>query len=473
MSGRAATVLSAAILCLAPIRPLSAQEQEPQEPLRLTLDEALDYAAGSNPELRQARNATSMNTAESRRLWFGRILPRASLTLFNTSFTGNLQRNAVDELGYPVENPTADWQYFSNTTHSLSLGWTVQGPSLFHEYRSQRLTSRSRELDRLVALDEVQIEVQRLYMDALEQRELLRAEEELIAAREINLDVVERLFELALRTRVDILQAELEVERQRLTYQQQETAFRQALLELRSAMGLTEERPIELVDEDLPLFDPTVLEADALIERAHEVSPALLRSDVRIRTGEVAVAQQRSAWWPQVDLGVNLYRREQDFYAEALFEPPGTSELESRFYLQFSIPILNNYFQHEVDRQQATVDLQNSREDDRRARLDTEQRIRSALLELENQWSSVQLTERALEIAQEALRLAREEYRLGSLSFTDLRQSFDDEARARRDAITARHAFVEALLALEGAVGARVREMIATGTEGPVPTPER
>ena len=238
-------------------------------------------------------------------------------------------------------------------------------------------------------------------------------------------------------------------------------------------MGLTEERPIELVDEDLPLFDPSVLEADALIERAHQVSPALLQSDVRIRTGEVAVAQQRSAWWPQVDLGVNLYRREQDFYAEALFQPPGTSELESRFYLQFSLPILNNYFQHQVDRQQATVDLQNNREADRRARLDTEQQIRSALLDLENQWSSVRLTERALEIAQEALRLAREEYRLGSLSFTDLRQSFDDEARARREAITARHAFVEALLALEGAVGARVREMVPAGGEGPAPNPER
>lgn len=464
-----AVILSGATLGQAGIRPLAAQEPEP---LRLTLEEALDYAAGSNPELRQATNATSMNAVESRRLWFDQILPRASLTLFNTSFTGNLQRNAVDELGYPVENPTADWQYFSNTTHSLALNWSVQGPSLFHDYRGQRLTNHDRELSRLVALDDVQIEVQRLYMDALEQRELLRAEEELIAAREINLDVAERLFELALRTRVDILQAELEVERQRLTYQQQETAFQQALLELRSAMGLPGERPIELVDEDLPLFDPSALAPEPLITRAQEVNSTLLQSDLRVRSGEVAVAQQRSAWWPQVDLGVNLYRREQDFYGEALFEPPGTSELESRFYVQFSIPILNNYFQHRVDRQQATVDLQNGREAERRARLDTEQQIRSALLELENQWSSVQLTERALEIAQEALRLAREEYRLGSRTFTELRDSFQDEADARREAITARHAFAEALLTLEEAVGAPVREMIPAG-EGPAPNPER
>lgn len=470
--------VSAMVLTEGRVRTLSAQEPEPQEPLRLTLDEALDYAAGSNPELRQATNSTSMNAVESRQTWFGQILPSARLTLFSTSFTGNLQRNAINEFGDPVENPSADWSYFSRTTHSLGLDWTIQGPSLFHDYRSQRLTNRDRELSRIVALDDVQIQVQRLYMEALEQRELLRAEEELIAAREINLDAVERLFALALRTRVDILQAELEVERQRLTYQQQESAYRQALLELRSAMGLTDERPIELVDEELFLFDPSGLSAPALIARAQEVNSSLLQSDVRVRRGEVAVAQQRSAWWPQLDLGVNLYRREQDPYGAALFEPPGTSELESQFYVQFSIPVFNNYFQHEVDRQQAAVELQNSREADRRARLDTEQQIRSALLELENQWSSVQLTERALEIAQEALRLAREEYRLGTLSFTDLRQSFDDEAQARREAITARYAFVDALLDLEEAVGASVRggtDEMGEGSgspEGPSPHPD-
>jgi len=453
-------VLAVAILGAAHARPLSAQEPEP---LRLTLEEAVDFAEGSNPTLRQAANETSLNAAESRRTWFDQILPSASLTLFNTSFTGNLQRRGIDNLGNPIEDPAADWNYYPRTTHSLGLNWAIQGPSLFHEYRSQRLTNRDRELSRLVALDEVQIEVQRLYMDALEQRELLRAEEELIEARRISLDAAGRLFELALRTRVDILQAELEVERQRLTYQQQESAYRQALLELRSAMGLTEEREIELADEELPLFDPSELAAGALIDRAREVNPALLQSATAIRQGEVGVAQQRAAWWPEIALGVDLYRRDQDPYGDALFRPPGTSELESQFYVQFSIPILNNYFQRQVERQQATVDLQNRREADRQARLETEQQIRSALLELENQWTSVQLTERALDIAQEALRLAREEYRLGSLSFTDLRQSFEDEAQARRENITARHAFVDALLALEEAVGAPVREMTRVG----------
>lgn len=430
--------------------------QEP-EPLRLTLGEALDYAEGSNPGLRQATNTTSLNAVESRRLWFDQILPSTSLTLFNTSFTGNLQRRGIDNLGNPIEDPAADWNYYSRTIHSLSLDWEIQGPSLFQSYRGQSLANQGRDLDRLVALNDVQIEVQRRFMDALEQRELLQAEEELIEARRINLDVAERLFGLALRTRVDVLQAELEVEQQRLTYQQQQSAYEQALLALRAEMGLTDDRPIELVAEELPVFDPSGLEPEALVSRAEEVNPELRRSEVAIRADEVTLSQERADWWPRVSFGVDLFRRAQESYGDALFDPPGTSELESQFFVGFSIPMLNNYFQNQVDRQQARVELQNSREADRQTRLETEEAIRGALLDLDNQWASVQLAERSLAIAREALRLAQEEYRLGTRSFGDLRTSFQDEADTRRQLITARHAFVDALLTLEAAVGAPVR----------------
>ncbi|MGY8778134.1 MAG: hypothetical protein ACKVIN_08425, partial [Longimicrobiales bacterium] len=62
------------------------------------------------------------------------------------------------------------------------------------------------------------------------------------------------------------------------------------------------------------------------------------------------------------------------------------------------------------------------------------------------------------------LRLAREEYRLGSRSFEDLRSSFQQESTTRRDSIAARYNFVDALLALEEAVGSSVREMIPAGS---------
>jgi outer membrane protein len=438
------------------------------EPLRLTLDEAIAFAEGSNPALRQATNTAQLNGVESRTTWTDQLLPSAQLTLFQTGFTGNLQRRSLDNFGNPIANPQAEWNYFSSTNHALSLSWSFQGLSLLQAHRAQTLTNRERDLARRVALTDVQIEVQRRYVDALEQRELLRAEEELIGARRIDLDVAERLFGLALRTRVDVLNAELAVEQQTLVAQQREAAYQRALLALGSSMGRADDRPIDVVDVDLPVFDPAGLSADALVSRALEANPSLLRSDVAIRSAEVAVAQRRSAWWPRVSMGVDVYRRAYEQYTDALFDASLTSDLESQFFIRLSLPILGNYFQEDLQRQQASVDLSNRREADRQARLELEEAIRGSLLDLENEWTSLRLSERSLVIAEEALRLAREEYRLGTRSFEDLRSSFEQEAETRRQVITARHSFVDALLTLEEAVGAPVRD-VATPGGGPAP----
>jgi outer membrane protein len=455
--------LAGALVLIAAPAPVTGQRPDPgeAEPQRFTLDEALSFASGSNPALRRATNSAELNAIESRTTWFDQLLPRAELTLFQTGFTGNLQRRSLDNFDNPIANPQADWNYYSNTSHSLSLSWSFQGPSLLHTHRQQALTNQERDLARSVALTDVQIEVQRRYTDALEQRALLRAEEELIDARRIDLDVAERLFGLALRTRVDVLNAELAVEQQTLGYRQQEAAYERALLALKSSMGLRDDRPIEVVDMDLPVFDPSHLSADALVSRAGEVSPSLLRSETAIRSAQAGLSLRRSAWWPRIGLGVAVYRRSY----ERVFDPSLASDLESQFFIQFSLPILTNYMQEDQERQRASVEVANRRESDREARLQLEESIRGALLDLENQWTSLRLSERSLVIAAEALRLAREEYRLGTRSFEELRSSFEQEAETRRQVITARHQFVDALLVLEEAVGAPVRDSGPTGPD--------
>jgi outer membrane protein len=428
--------------------------------LRLTLEQALDLASGSNPELRRATNSTLLNGTEMRTTWLDQLLPSASLTLFNTGFTGNLQRKALDVFGNPVAKPGAEWNYFSRTTHNLGFRWEFQGPSLFQAYRRQTLVNEDRDLARVRALTDVQIRVRRLYLAALEQRALMQAEEELIEARTIDLDVAERLFSLALKTRVDLLNAELAIEQQRLALRQQEAAYERALLSLKTAMGLTDTRPIEIVDEELPVFDPVDFDADALVSRALEVNPALRQSEVAISTAKLGLSEQKRAWWPKIAMGIDVYRQAYSQKGEALFDPSVSRDLESQFFVNFSLPILNGVFRQNTDRQRAAIDLSNQRETDRQARLELEEAVRGALLDLENQWESLRLSERSNAIADEALRLAREEYRLGTRSFEDLRSGFQQEADTRRQVITARHSFVKALLTLAEAVGTPIGEMI-------------
>ena len=152
--------------------------------------------------------------------------------------------------------------------------------------------------------------------------------------------------------------------------------------------------------------------------------------------------------------------------ADALFDAALGNPIDSNFYAQFSIPMFNSFFRSRQEQFQAGVEYDNSLEAERETRLRVEETVRGALLELSNQWESLRIAERSLDIAQEALRLAREEYRIGTRSFEDLRATFDQEADTRRQVISARHAFVDALLNLQDAVGTAVRVPGASAVSG-------
>ncbi|MEX2466306.1 MAG: TolC family protein [Gemmatimonadota bacterium] len=451
-----AHLLSAVGLATALLLPLPVSAFQ-VDTLHLSLDDALRTAEGGNPGFRQADNAVGLNSIESRTTWLSELIPQVNVQLFSTDFTGNLQRRATDNFGNPIENPTADWNYFSRTTQSLNLSWTFQGRSLFDTHRRQSLVNRDRELARGAALSGLQIEVQRRYIGALEERELMRAEEALIEARTVDLEVVQRLFALALRTRVDVLNAELAVEQQALAHRRQQGAFDRALLALRTTLGAEGPGEVVLADEPLPIFDPSGLDADVLVRRALEANPGLRRADVAVSQASLGVSEQRNRWWPQVSMGFNLARRAQRPSDGALFDVSFDEDLDRSFFVQLSLPVFNGFFENRRAAEQAAVELDNQREADREARLEVEEVVRGARMELDNQWETLRLAERSLEIAEEALRLAREEYRLGARSFEDLRASFDQEAETRRQVIAARYGFVDALLDLEEAVGEPVR----------------
>ena len=425
----------------------------------LTLDGALNVARGSNPTYRQAVNSAGLNATELRTTWFDEVLPRARLNLFNTQFTGNLTRQGFDNFGNPIENPISDWKYFSQTNQSLDLTWSIQGSSIFNALDRQQLTNRDRDIAETRALTGLEVNVRRAYWDALEQRELMRAEDELVEARRVDHEVAQRLFSLAMRTRVDVLNAELGIEQQALALRQQQAAFEKAKLTLRTRLGDEHLGPFRLGEEPLPTFDPAVLDPEALVATALDVNPELRQAEVAVQTAKVGMKESKRAWWPTLILNFQLARRARTDKGDALFDVTFNEDLDQQFYIGLQLPMFNDFFRNQQSIRQSSIDYSNRSEAERDTRLRVEESVRSALLELSNQYESLRLAERSGEIAQEALRLAREEYRIGTRTFEDLRQAIDTEATTRRQLIQGRYAFVDALLSLEEAVGARVTPM--------------
>ena len=129
------------------------------------------------------------------------------LNVFSTGYAGSLTRRATDFFGNPIANPQSDFVYTSDTQQGLGLAWQLRGPSIWNRVKRIRIDNGGRDLAEGLAAEALRVRLRRSYFDALEQEELLRAERAVVDATRCDLKAAQWLFELGLKTRVDVLQA--------------------------------------------------------------------------------------------------------------------------------------------------------------------------------------------------------------------------------------------------------------------------
>ncbi|MEJ2538987.1 MAG: TolC family protein [Gemmatimonadota bacterium] len=423
----------------------------------ITLEDAVAIARSANPTFRQAVAALDLNAVERRATWATEVFPDVGVNLLQTGYGGNLTRRAFDNFGRPIEDPQAEWVYNSSTRQGVSLQWSIQGLSFVHAVRRQQRTND----DRILALRNqgwaLEAEVRRRYFNALEQRELLEVESRIREAREVDLESARRLFEIAQRSRVDVLNAELQVAQQQQNIQAQQRTYEQAILSLRSYMGDPEIGPFELAAVEFTVFDPSGLDARELVELALEANPGLQEARASVTGAELGVSEARESWFPTLSVSFDYGRLAQTRRSDAFLDfSPEPNDWQSSFSVFLGVPLFNDYYQDRARIAQAQVELDAQEENLREQRLEVDRQVRTELINLNNEYQSLQLARRSLEIAGEAVRLAREEYRLGTRTFEQLQESVNHQADAARQVIQARYGFVDAWLALEEGMGRRV-----------------
>ena len=428
----------------------------PADTVDLSLEDAYRIAGLHNPAYRRSLNDVSLNPAQTRTTWLTQVLPRLSVDLLSSTYSGRLTAQATDFFGNPIDNPESNYVFTSSTFQNASLTWNIQGASIFNSIERQRLTNADRALAGDGALWGLRSNVRRQFFSASREAELLRLERDLLEERRVDHDLAERLFELAAITRVDLLNAELEIEQQALNIQSQDGQYQRSLLTLRTTLGEIGLPPIRLASEPQPVFDPSGLDAESLVRTAMDRNLDIRQARSAVTSASHTVSESRASWWPNLSARFDVGRYTQTRGRDALFDLTSDDDLQSQLSLQLTIPFFNNYFQNSYDIQEAKVQVDNRSEDLRNARLSAEEQVRGNLMTLNNQYETYRLAQRSHAIAQEARRLAREEYRLGTRTFTELRDMIEQERNAARQVIEAQYGFVDALVSLEEAVGTPV-----------------
>jgi outer membrane protein len=387
-----------------------------------------------------------------RREALGAFLPNLTLQA-GTGLNFDRQLISQDFFGNPIENPVTEWNTSSSSSQYLGGSITLfQGGQRFHELSIQGAQARVREANVVTQLRTIRAEVVRIYHRAQAQQATLQVEEDLLEGRHLDLELTRRMYDLAGATRVEVLAAELNVQRQEQRIQSTRAQFEQGILSLRRAIGDPGLGVFGLSAAPPEPFDPSGLDADQLVARAQESSPTALEQVAQL---DVSAAQARSARgsrWPTLSLSFGFNQRTFAQERDALFDLYPDQGRYGNTSMSLSIPLFSR-FQTQARVAEAEVGRVNAQETLRKTRLLLDEAVRSQLISLQTAYQGYQIALRSREIAQERLNLAREQFRLGSRTFTELQRDIDDAANAEREVITQLFGFLEARVNLEETVG--------------------
>ncbi len=426
-----------------------------QEGSVITLEEALDRAMVHNPAYRRAQNNLNLNDIERKQAWAA-FLPTLSVSS-GTGVNLNRQLVSVDEFGNPVDNPFTDWRTSSSTSQSINASLSLyQWGARKRDMDTQKAQARAREATVTSQSRGLRADVIRAYRTAQNQNALLGVEQSLLESRQLDLERTERMFELAGATRVDVLTAELEVQRQDQRIQEAQGQLEQALLSLRTVIG-DEGLNDFLVDGILPdAFDPGGLDPQALAEVSFSSNPNLIEQEAAVDVSRAQAQSARRAHWPPLTITFNARQSTfDDDYGGFLAGFPDDSRSGGASF-GITIPIFQG-FNNKVRIVRSEVGLVNQEEALRETRLLVEEAVRARLIAVETAHQSYLITLRSREIAQERLRLGREQFRLGSRTFAELQQDIDAASQAERAVINQLFALEQALANLEEMVGEELR----------------
>lgn len=422
---------------------------------RLTLEDALRLARERNPSYRSAVARVDATGADVRAGW-GAFLPSVSGGLSFSGFS-TTRVTGEDDFGQPRELPDPITFQSSSASQFVQGELTVfDGLRNMNTLRAASAGSRAAEARMDAEALRLDAEVSRRFYDALRARQRMAIEERLLVARRDELDATRRLFQMAGRTQVDVLGAEIEVARQEQQLEAAQGEARKALLALAEVIGWEGEAPQELEPAgEFPVpFDPATLDMEVLVSRAVEAHPQIAAALAVAAQASFSARAARGTRWPTLSAQAGFSRGITLSSYEALFDfnPRNRS---FGFGLSLQVPLFTR-FRTSQSIAQATLQEQVAQEDLRQERLALERHVRSALIDLGNAYRTVQLAERSAELGRRRAEMAREQYRLATIDFTALQQVVRGAADEERAALVARAEFARALASVEELVGESV-----------------
>ncbi len=268
----------------------------------LNLKDALSIALQNNYNVRIARNATEVNTANNT-LGNAGFLPNLSL-----NFGQNYNVNNTTQEFFSGETRTGNNVNTNNLNANLLLGWTVfDGLQMF--VNKDRLTEIENlgQLNVQFQMENTISQVMNLYYSIEQHQRRIETIKKAIEISKERYQLAKLKQDLGSGSGIPVLQAEVDINADSSALIRQELILRTSKIQLNELLSRAPETSFEVV----PVSEsPIIIEYNDIAEKSEARNVMLRLADKNIRISELNVKQWEANRYPTVDLnlGYNFTR---------------------------------------------------------------------------------------------------------------------------------------------------------------------
>ena len=423
---------------LFPLGKRSSKKAKPVPSSSLTLDECIDLALKRNPDHNISREALRDTWGDILVAW-GQYVPNMFVTYgFSES-----------ETAFPITSPQGVSSYRSRTSKSsyatLGLSLTVfsQARQYFGLRNAYYLRSARRSELRGSELNLVNA-VRSAYFNVLRQEKLLQAARDQADQLKEQLRRAETRHSLGEVTKLDVLQAQIDLQDQELLILEYENLVIATKMDLDQVVGGGLGSGFTLAGE-FEIREPH-FDVDGLVKESLERHPDLESLQMQIKQGEGNLWMGRLAYLPVLKAAWGLSRNETGI----IIMPDYQRGRQVTFTASWNI--LDGFLRFQENRS-AEVTVNSLKFQLAKTTLSVERNVRVSYLELLRQYKRNLGLADSRDKAEQSLKLERRLYQLGSSSMVELRKAQADFTQAEVDYINSIYDYHVALSELGRNVG--------------------
>ncbi|ROL57826.1 TolC family protein [Bacteroidetes/Chlorobi group bacterium Naka2016] len=382
-----------------------------------SLDECLAIARESNPQIKIAESQISTAGAEITSA-FGNYLPSAN---FNMGYTRQLNVESGQKINIGGQTIVVGRIEPNSYNMSLTLNYNLfDGFAREAQYSSAKENLNSVYSKYSQALQDVEINVYRTYVNVLRTKKILEARRQDFEVARKELERVEARYKAGAVPYANVLTQEAELANKEILMIQAENDLKNAKANLLIAMGLKPEVDIDVKEEDVKAdfseeeinkFRAEVGDYETLVKKALSNRSDMLAIEQQIASSRANLTIARAGYFPSLSAFGGWSWANNEFR--------NFSDLGRSFVgLSLRIPIFENFksnYQIELARAQILqLEMQ---------KLQLEQTVRNQIIQAMNNLESAEkqlvAAKKSLESAQKNFESAQERYRLGSIGIVD------------------------------------------------------